>query len=250
MVEERIEHDAALDTALSGALLRRVAEGRAPETLRLHATDEILAFSVLDRTRAGFPRAVEAARAAGFAPILRLAGGRAALFHRATLAFAWSRPLPEPRVGIHQRFREMAEILRATLRSLGADAEIGQVPGEYCPGDYSIHAGGRVKLAGIGQRVIRGAAHLGGVVVAGQAGRMCEGLEPVYRALDYPLDPATVGSLEDEIGGISLEKVASALRDELTGRFELQPGEIGADDLALARKLAPGHTVCRRTGAE
>ena len=50
MVEARIEHDAALDTAVSGALLRRVAEGRAPETLRLHATDEILAFSVLDRT--------------------------------------------------------------------------------------------------------------------------------------------------------------------------------------------------------
>ena len=244
MLESRIEHDAALDTAVSGALLRRVAEGRAPETLRLHATDEILAFSVLDRTRAGFPRAVEAARAAGFEPIVRLAGGRAALFHGATLAFAWSRPLPEPRAGIHERFREMAEILRGALRSLGADAEIGQLPGEYCPGDYSIHAGGRVKLAGIGQRVIRGAAHLGGVIVAGKASRMREGLGPVYEALDYPLDPATVGSLEDEIGGISLEKVAGALRDELTGRFELQPGEIEPGDLALARELAPGHALC------
>ena len=48
----------------------------------------------------------------------------------------------------------MADILQRTLSTLGVHAEIGRLPGEYCPGDYSVHAGGRVKLAGIGQRVL------------------------------------------------------------------------------------------------
>ena len=42
--------------------------------------------------RAGFEAAVEAARAAGFEPVVRLAGGRAAVFHEGTLALAWATP--------------------------------------------------------------------------------------------------------------------------------------------------------------
>ena len=44
---------------------------------------------VLDRARPGFREAVAAARSGGWEAILRLAGGRAAVFHRETIAFAW-----------------------------------------------------------------------------------------------------------------------------------------------------------------
>ena len=78
----------AFDTAFSRALLHRVGEGVGAETLRLYQPDDVVAFSVLDRTRPGFACAVSAATERGFAAVLRLAGGRAALFHGETLAFA------------------------------------------------------------------------------------------------------------------------------------------------------------------
>jgi lipoate-protein ligase A len=241
LVEQSYPGRAAFDTAVSRALMLRVAEGRAPETFRLYRPDDVLAFSVLDRTRPGFAGAARGARAAGFEPVLRLAGGRAAAFHAGTLAFAWSRPVPELRGGIEARFAEMAEILVAALRALGVDARVGDVPGEYCPGSWSVNAGGRTKLAGIGQRVVRRAAHVGGVLVVRDGARVREALEPVYAALGFDFDPATAGSVEDELGAASLDSVAGALRAELSRRFFLRAGEPDADALALAEVLAPEH---------
>ncbi len=233
----------AFDTALSRALLQRVAEGHARETLRLYRPDDVLAFSVFDRTRPGFSRAVAAARAAGFAPVLRLAGGRAAVFHRRTLAFAWSLPAEDLRAGVEARFEEMAEILREALQALGVDARIGEVPGEYCPGRHSLNAGGRRKLAGIGQRVVRGAAHVGGVVVVGESRRVRDALVPVYRELGFALDPDSAGSVEDETGPITVEDVAAAVRAAAARRVELAPARADAETLAAAEALAGEHEI-------
>jgi lipoate-protein ligase A len=241
LVEQAFPGRAAFDTAVSRALLLRVAEGRAPETFRLYRPDDVLAFSVLDRTRPGFAAAARAASAAGFEPVLRLAGGRAAAFHGGTLAFAWSRPVADLRGGIEARFAEMAEILVAALRALGVDARVGDVPGEYCPGSWSVNAGGRTKLAGIGQRVVRGAAHVGGVLVVRGSARVREALAPVYAALGFAFDPATAGSVEDELGSATLDGVAGALHAELARRYSLLSGEPDAGALALAEALAPEH---------
>ncbi len=230
-----------LDTAVSRALLRRVGEGKAPETLRLYRPDDVLAFSVRDRTRPGFGRALEEARACGFAPILRLVGGSAAVFHRETLAFAWSVPDPEPRRRIEARFRETAELVAAALRRLGVDARIGEVPGEYCPGAWSVNARGRTKLMGVGQRVTSGAAHVGGVIVVADGARVGDVLHPVYRALGLDFDPATVGSVAKEVGATSPELVADALLDEFRLRYDVALGRIEAGTLALAERLAPQH---------
>jgi len=233
----------AYETALSAALLRRVAAGARPETFRLHRTDAVLAFSALDRHRPGFPRAVAAARAAGFAPVLRLAGGRAALFHPGTLAFAWSVPVPDMRRGLHARYEAMAGILTGALRRMGVDARVGAVPREYCPGDHSVNARGRRKLCGVGQRVVRGAAHVGGVVVVDGSDRVRAVLEPVYHALDLDFDPATAGSVADEVGPVTCDDVAAALRAELAARFDLVPGEPDAGTRALAEQLEPAHDL-------
>ncbi len=233
----------AFDTAVSRALLHRVAERGGPGALRLYRPDEILAFSVYDRTRPGFVPALAAARAQGFAPVVRLAGGRAAVFHRETLAFSWARPSADPRQGIRERFDEMAEIVRAALEALGVDARIGAVPGEYCPGDHSVNARGERKLAGIGQRIVRGAAHVGGVVVVGASERARRVLIPVYRALGFDFDPASVGSIEDEIGSLSCARVAEALLDQLRLRYELVPAELESESLAAAAELEPHHRL-------
>ena len=237
----------AFDTAVSRALLERVAAGAAPESLRLYRPDDVVAFSPLDATRPGFAQAVAAARASGFGAIRRLAGGAAAVFTPETLAFAWCIPAAEPRSGIRERFEVMAEITAAALQRLGVDARVGAVPGEYCPGDHSVSAGGRTKLMGVGQRIVRGAAHVGGVIVLGGSARVRRVLVPVYAALGLDLDPATVGSLEDEVAGVSREEVVAALLDEFGKRRSLEESEFDGPTLSLARTRAPEHDWTKRT---
>jgi len=224
----------AFDTAFSRALLDQVASGAAPETFRLYRPDDVLAFSGVDAAGAGFDAAVAAARAAGFAPALRLAGGRAAVFHTETLAFAWTIPAPESRDGIHARFAEVADLIAAALRRFGVDARIGEVAGEYCPGEYSVNARGVRKLVGVGQRLIRGAAHVGGVIVVHGSARVCAVLEPVYAAMGVDWEPATTGSVEDEVGGATCDAVANAVLEELESRFDVATKDAVPIEAALA----------------
>jgi lipoate-protein ligase A len=234
-IETRFPGRPALDTAFSRTLLDRVAAGEAPETFRLYRPDDVVAFSGVDANQPGFGAAVAAARRAGFEAALRLAGGRAAVFHRDTLAFAWTIPAPASRDGIAARFDEIAAIVAAALARLGVDARVGEVAGEYCPGDHSVNARGAKKLMGVGQRVIRGAAHVGGVIVVAGADRVRAALEPVYAAMGFAWDPATTGSVADEIGATSLDAVAAALRAELAARFELADGAAVPVEAAIAR---------------
>jgi len=234
---------AALDSAVSREILEQVARGERPETLRLWRPADALAFSVADRTRAGFPAAVAAARAAGFEPFLRLAGGHAAVYAREAVAFAWAVPAPDPRIGIADRFAEASGIVAAALRALGVDARIGEVPGEYCPGGHSVNARGVAKLMGVGQRVIRGAAHVGGVVVAGDSARLREILAPVYAALALPFDPQALGSVEDERPDTGPDEVAKALLAELAQRHELAAGRLDAALLDRAARSEPRYRV-------
>ena len=229
----------AFDTAVSRALLDLVATGTAQPTFRLYQPDDVLAFSGVDAASPGFDAAVAAARAAGFAPMLRLAGGRAAVFHTETLAFAWALPVAQARDGIQARFEELSDLVAAALRRLGVDARVGEVPGEYCPGSFSVNARGRRKLMGVGQRVMRGAAHVGGVIVVGASQRVRAVLEPVYAAMALEWDPETTGSIADELGeDVSLDDVAAALRAELATRFELLPAPGALLDAAVADAAA------------
>jgi len=226
---------AALDTAAAREMLDEVARGERPETLRLWRPADALAFSVLDRTLEGFPEAVAAARAAGFEPFLRLAGGHASVYAREVLAFAWVIPAPDPRVGVAARFDEAAGLVAASLRTLGVEARVGPVPGEYCPGSHSVNAGGRVKLMGVGQRVVRGAAYVGGAIVAGGSARLRGVLAPVYEALGLRFDPETLGSVEDERAGTGPDEVAESLLAAFARRHVLLPGSLDPQLLARAK---------------
>lgn len=230
-------------TAVSEAILLRVAAGELPATFRLHRPARELAFAKQDRVATGFGPAVEAAREAGFEPVLRLAGGRAAVFHEQTLAIAWAQPEPRPVARVQERFRQAAEIVTAALRALGVDARIGEIDGEWCPGAWSVNARGAVKLAGIGQRMIAGAAHIGAVVVVDRGELIRDVLEPVYRALDVDWDPSTVGSITAEAGGIAFEEVEEALIGELGARYDLERADIDPETLERAAALEASHVA-------
>ena len=86
------------------------------------------------------------------------------------------------------------------------------MPGEYCPGDYSVNVGGRRKVAGLAQRV-RGRRYLIGInLTVGDAQPLRAVLTDVYAALGLAFDPATVGEV-----GKALEDVERALEKAYSG---------------------------------
>jgi octanoyl-[GcvH]:protein N-octanoyltransferase len=131
----------------------------------------------------------------------------------------------------------------AALRDLGVDARVGEVPGEYCPGQHSVNARGKTKLMGVGQRILLGAAHVGGVIVVGGTDRVADVLIPVYEALGLEWDPTTTGSVEDEVPGISWEDMADAVLARFGQRLELGEEALPPEILTRARELAPLHEV-------
>jgi lipoate-protein ligase A len=243
VVRHAFPDNPAFSVAVSRAILNRVAAGELTPTLRLHHPSPTLAFSRQDRASPGFAAAVRLAREAGFEPVLRLAGGRAAVYCNQTLACSWAVSDPRPASHTVERFRELAELLAAALRQLGVDARVGEVAGEYCPGAWSVNAGGHTKLVGIGQRLIAGAAHRGAVVVVGGSERIRGVLVPVYDALGLEWNPATTGSVEDEIGEVALADVADVILAVLGQRFDLSEDGLDSATLELAERLEPNHRV-------
>jgi lipoate-protein ligase A len=224
-----------LSTAVSRTILQRVAAGKLPPTIRIHRPGDEVAFGRQDVASPGYEAAAEAARAAGFAAVERLAGGRAAVFHQGTIAIARAYSDPQPPKRTYARFEEMAGLIADTLRGLGVDARVGEVPGEYCPGAYSVNARGATKLAGIGQRMIRGGAHMGGVVVASGGREIARVLEPVYRALELDWEPATSGSVSEELRReVDPGEIEEALIAELGKRYELVDAELDEETVRIA----------------
>ena len=219
----------------------RVADGELPRTLRIARPGTTVAFAKRDAVADGYEEAVRAAQAHGFDATLRLAGGRAAVFHEGTMEIGHAVREGAPRAGIHERFEHTAGRLARALGRLGVDARVSEVPGEYCPGRYSVNARDAVKLAGIGQRVVGGGSHTGVVLVVNGEARINDVLGPVYDALGLAWAPEVTGSVEGERPGTRWVTVREALLAEYARDYELVEGELDAATLALARDLAPEH---------
>ena len=243
IVRESFAERPGLDTAVSRALLLRAADGAIAETFRLHVPGRVLAFGKRDTLSSGYREAVSAARAEGYEAVERLAGGRAAVFHEASFAFSWAIPDDDPPLGITQRFEMISSLMTRALRRLGVDAEVGELPGEYCPGAYSVHGKAGIKLMGVGQRLTKRAAHIGGVVVVGESRLIREILTPVYAALDLTWDPGTAGAIQDVVPAVTLSETADAILAELAAIRSLNPATIDRETLELAKSLTDDHVA-------
>ena len=221
----------------------RVAARELPETLRIARPGTTVAFAKRDAVAPGYEAAVRAAREHGFEATLRLAGGRAAVFHDGTMEIGHAVPDDEPRAGIHERFERTAGRLARALARLGVDARVGEVRGEYCPGRYSVSARGAAKLAGIGQRVVGGGSHTGVVLVVEGEDRINAVLGPVYAALGLDWDPAATGSARAESPSAGWDSVSDAIVAEYAQEYDVVDAALDAGTLALAHDLAPEHRV-------
>ena len=195
-------------------LLERVAAGELDGALRIWAPVPALALSRLDELRQGADAARTAAASAVLDSVVRVSGGHAVVLGPGSLCVGFAEAAVSFE-GTQQRYEQFTAALIDAFASLGIQAEQGELAGEWCPGAWSIRSGG-VKLAGLAQRAIKGAAWAEAVVRLAPDPDGDELLAGVYEALELPLDPATLGSVVEVAGRpISFAELAEPLRDQL-----------------------------------
>lgn len=229
VLEAAASGDPEIDLQAGVGLLGEVRSGVRGATLRFYRPDPTLAFGQRDVRLPGYENAVETASSQGFRPLVRKAGGRAAAYHRGTLIVDHVEPHTEAMLGHQERFKVLGELYANALRSLGVDAAVGELPGEYCPGEYSVHGnpgpgsviGSPVKLVGTAQRVISGAWLFSSVFVINDSDPIRRVLDGVYRDLGLAMDPSTVGAVDDLVPSTSVDAVRDALLAAYAAQVDL-----------------------------
>lgn len=191
--------------------------------LRIYQPSPTVAFSGRDTLTPGFRQAVDVARSRGFAPRRRPAGGRAVAYTGQSIVVDHVGVEDDPRLGSKERFRANAETLAYALKSLGIDTGIGRLDGEYCPGEFSIHARKAVKLVGAAQRIVKNAWLVSAVVQVGDQDLVSATTSAVYRELGLTWDPATAGSVERESPQTTLADVRTAILRAFERQYDVMP---------------------------
>ena len=228
---------AALELAVSHALLTRVAAGELPSTLRVYRPAPAVAFGKLDTLRPGYRAAVAAARAHGYEPVLRLPGGHAAAYHRA-VARARRRlragrpgprhPRPLPRRGRAAR-RRAVDARRRRPRRRG--------PGRVLPGRLQRQRprpgqADRHRPAPRPRRRRCSAPRSSSATAPGIRAVLTD----VYAALEFDWTATTAGAVDEEVPGTTVDDVERAV---IASFGELEPAALDVETLALAHRLEP-----------
>jgi lipoate-protein ligase A len=240
IVRDHSTGDAPLDTATSRAILLGVEAGRIPETLEIGMPHRVVAFGKHDTLTDGFPEAVAIAREHGYDPTVRIAGGLAVVFGPTIVRFAWTVRSADPAGTMRDRYRELAESVVATLDSLGIRGRIGEIPNEYCAGEFSVSIRGHRKVMGVGQRLTRNAAQVGGMIVVSDPDDINRVLVPIYAALGVPIDPNATGSIADE-RLMPPAEVADAFAEHLARSRPLVETQVDPETRDHARELRSRH---------
>lgn len=238
-VEQDTSLGVAEDLDYSTTLLRAVQhEILSGSVVRIYRPQPTVSFGQQDVRMDGYQAAREASQHHGFTPVVRRVGGRAAAYHPGSLIIDHIQPEGDAMVGFRNRFTSFGELFTRTLRNLGVDAAVGEIPGEYCAGEYSVHAildaGHRIKLAGTAQRVVKGAWLFSTSLVVEDAAPIRDVLTDVYAALGIDFDPSTAGAAEDAAPGATVDDV----NDELLSQYQwsfLNGGVTGNDHDQLQR---------------
>jgi len=246
--------DGPTHMAVDEAILRAVAAGLVPPTLRFYAWEP--ACLSLGRAQSVEDVDLEALRAAGFDLVRRPTGGKAIL-HVDELTYSVVAPQEEPRVagGIVESYRRLSSGLVRGLERLGvadlvADQRVENrgLEGPVCfevPSDYEITVGGR-KLVGSAQMRARGVVlQHGALPLYGDVARIC----PLLAAHPEPARVrARATTVEEALGAFgsvqagrtvtwdeAAEAVAAGFSEALNLHFET--GTLTDEERAWARQL-------------
>jgi octanoyl-[GcvH]:protein N-octanoyltransferase len=229
-------------------IFEQVAAGVRPPTVSITPSTRHVGVTRRDTFRPGFAEAVRASREEGYPVLVRSAGGGATAAHYGTFGFSIIRPAKdvEPRRTVRDRYDEAAALVLAAFSRLGVRAEIGEVRGEFCPGDHSIRVGNwedGAKVVGIAQRVTRRATSVGGIVLVEGEGELARVLERVYAAMRLPFRRESVGSLRRAGSNAGVEEVVGAFAAEAALRYGAARVPLDGRTLALARGSGDAHLV-------
>ncbi|SDT33051.1 hypothetical protein SAMN04489743_2456 [Pseudarthrobacter equi] len=233
VVRQDVSLGAARDLEFGLELLARVRNGSMGPTLRLYRPAPTVAFGQRDTRLPGFDAAAQACRDNGFEPLVRRAGGRAAAYHQGTLVVDHIEPDDDAIAGSKRRFGYFGELFADALRRVGVQAAVGEIPGEYCPGEFSVHGtaaadGSRIKLVGTAQRVVAGGWLFSSVIVVEDSAPIRKVLTDSYAALGLDWDPATAGAADDLVPGLTVEAVTEALLETYAGHATLASAPFGS----------------------
>jgi octanoyl-[GcvH]:protein N-octanoyltransferase len=190
-------------------------DGEGPGSLRLYRPHATAAFAPRDTTLPAYAEAAAAMQRLGFMPAERRAGGQLAIYDSGALVIDLIAPHEEPRNNVKERFAHFSTAIADALKRFSIDARVGQVAGEYCPGDYSVNAGGTLKLAGLAQRIGRRGYHMGAVISVAPSTAAREAVSVAYDLLGFPFDPASFGAVNTLAPSAGFEALRAALLDEL-----------------------------------
>lgn len=231
------------DLALARVLLDSVKHGRRGALVRIYRPAPTLAFGARDRFLPGFPTAVEAARDHGFTPALRSLGGRAAAYHPGSLVIDHIEPSDRFITDTTIRFVRFGEDYADVLRGIGVDARLGEIPGEYCPGEHSVNVAGRIKAIGTAQRVVSGAWLFSSSVVVEDPDPIRAVLTDVEAALGVEWDPATGGAISEIHPEITVDAVAEAFASYYADAHPDSPEPPTAVELAELSEHVAKHAL-------
>ena len=233
--------DPAVGYGYTATVFEQVASGERPATFSISPSIRHVGVTRRDTHRPGFGEAVRAANREGYPVLVRGAGGGAIAGGPGTFGFSIIRPPEEGedlRLGIRERYDEAASIALAAFARLGIKAEVGEVSEEFCPGDQSVRVGGfenGMKLSGIAGRVTRRAASVGGIVLVSGEKELARILGLVYSAMDLPLRPASVGSLQRAGSTAGLGEAMEAFAAEAESRYGATRVSLDGQTLRTAR---------------
>ncbi|WP_053735843.1 lipoate--protein ligase family protein [Nocardia sp. NRRL S-836] len=181
-----------------------------------------VAFSGRDLRSPGIAAATEVARAAGFEPVVRSPGGRMVAYDSGAVVIDHLDRTTDIRHAGRSTFAANAESHVRVLRALGdVDARIGEVDGEYCPGEFSINIGGVAKVVGSAQRVTATGSLFSTVVQVAVSDRVRSVLTAVSDALGYDLRRSSIAGLADYAPALTAEDVAAAFVADYRSRLDM-----------------------------
>lgn len=159
------------------------------------------------------------ARAAAVTPVRRLAGGHAATLDSGCLCLGWAQPHPRLEES-GARYEMIAEGIVDALGALGIEGSLGESPGEWCPGAWSVQ-GRSGKLAGLAQRVISGGAWCEALIVIHAAPELRVLARQVHGVLDLQWSDSAQGEIASSFSAAADPHAAltAALTEALGDRF-------------------------------
>jgi octanoyl-[GcvH]:protein N-octanoyltransferase len=212
----------AADRERSRELVASVREAGEPG-LRVWRPPPHVSFGRRDAAADGYAEARHRAEGRGYPTLERSVGGRPVAFTGETVAVVYAVPRDDTTLAIADRYDRVVDALQTGVETLDVTVEHGEPECAFCPGTHSLTVPAEPeepeepesgKVVGVAQRVRQDVALVAGIALTAGRDPFVDVLEPVYDALDVPLDPDAVGSLSTAGSpGTIADAVADALAD-------------------------------------